>query len=76
MRLDYTVIEEKGSIALIRRGETNSEYAVVEGLVAKENRMYNGTDWSSTIGYWNCSIQGLLFPVIAWYDIIGNEKSP
>lgn len=59
MRLDYTVIEEKGSIALIRRGETNSEYAVVEGLVAKENRIYNGTDWSSTIGYWNCSIQGL-----------------
>lgn len=59
MRLDYTVIEEKGSIALIRRGETNSEYAVVEGLVAKENRMYNGTDWSSTIDYWNCSIQGL-----------------
>ena len=59
MRLNYEVIAEKGSIALIKRGETNPEYAVVGGLVPKLERTYNGTDWSSTIDYWDCSAYGL-----------------
>ena len=59
MRLNYEVLAEKGDIALVRRGKTNSEYAVVRGLVSRQERTYNGTDWDATIDYWSCNIDGL-----------------
>lgn len=56
---NYTVIAEKGNIALIKRGEVYPEYAVVSHLVAKQERQYQGNDWDYTVGYWDADVYGL-----------------
>lgn len=59
MSIKYEIIEEKGDIALIKRGEKSPEYAVVKGLIDEQERMYQGSDWDYTVNYWDFDIQGL-----------------
>lgn len=59
MILNYNVLFEKNGYALIERGNDFKEYAVVSGLVAEENRRYEGSDWDSTVYYTWKSVNGL-----------------
>lgn len=59
MRLDYEVILEKGRYALIKRGTRFPEYAIVAGLVPKQERKFECSDWDRTVAAYVANVKGL-----------------